>query len=177
MIPLIQDEICNKHKWISEEEILDIIAISETTPGPIAVNAATFVGYRVAGVLGAIFATIGLAIPSFVIIFVISFFYKDFIKIKFFDALFKGLKIGVILLLFSAVIRLFKSFKINLLGIIIFAIVLVISIVFSFINITFNYLSLVLILAGIFTGLLITALSKRREHKWFYLNYFIHSFW
>lgn len=165
MIPLIQDEVCKKKKWITEQEIIDIIAISETTPGPIAVNAATFVGYRVSGILGAIFATIGLTIPSFIIIFVISFFYKDFIQIKFFDALFKGLKIGVILLLFSAFLKIKKALKINMIGIIIFALVLVISIVFSFINISFNYLSLILILLGIFTGLFITALSRKDDIK------------
>ena len=79
MLPIIQKEIIENHKWISEEDMLDIVAIAESTPGPISVNTATFVGYKVAGVLGSIFATIGLAIPSLVIIFVISFFYQKFI--------------------------------------------------------------------------------------------------
>lgn len=165
MIPLIQEEVCRKNKWITENEILDIIAVSESTPGPVAVNAATFVGYKVAGILGAIFSTIGLAIPSFCIIFVISFFYKDVQNINFFNALFKGLKVGTIILLFNAVIKLFKTFKINLLGILLFAIALIISIVFSFIKIEFNYLTLVLILFGIITGLFITALSRKDELK------------
>ena len=71
MIPIIEEEVTKKRKWISEIEIMDILAISESTPGPIAVNTATYVGYKVAGIAGGIIATLGLAIPSFVIIFVI----------------------------------------------------------------------------------------------------------
>ena len=91
MIPIIEDEVTRKRKWITATEILDVIAISESTPGPIAVNTATYVGYKVGGILGSIFATLGLAIPSFVIIFVISFFYKDFMQWKVIAAMFKGL--------------------------------------------------------------------------------------
>jgi len=69
MIPIIEEEVTKKRKWISEIEIMDILAISESTPGPIAVNTATYVGYKVAGIVGGIVATIGLTIPSFVIIF------------------------------------------------------------------------------------------------------------
>ena len=67
MIPLIQKEAVEKHKWISDEDILDIIAIAESTPGPIAINSATFMGYRVAGVLGSAAATFGTVLPSFLI--------------------------------------------------------------------------------------------------------------
>ena len=71
MIPLIQREICENKKWISEQEITDIVAISESTPGPVAVNAATFVGYRTNGFVGAFIATLGVVLPSFLIISVI----------------------------------------------------------------------------------------------------------
>ena len=160
MIPIIEEEVAKKRKWISEIEILDVIAISETTPGPIAVNAATYVGYKVGGILGSIFATLGLAIPSFVIIFVISFFYKDFMKIKAIVAIFKGLKVGVILLLISAVFKLKKGVKVNLVGIILFVIALSATILFSIFNVGFHYLSLCLILLGIIVGLVLTALGK-----------------
>ena len=74
MIALIQAEVCERKKWISNEEILDIIAIAESTPGPISINSATYIGYKVSGILGSILATLGVALPSFIIIFIISLF-------------------------------------------------------------------------------------------------------
>ena len=73
MIPLIQRETVENHNWVTEDDILEIIAIAESTPGPIAINSATFVGYRTCGVLGSMCATIGVVLPSFVIILLISF--------------------------------------------------------------------------------------------------------
>ena len=165
MIPIIEEEVAKKRRWVSEIEILDIIAISESTPGPIAVNAATYVGYKVGGILGSIVATFGLAIPSFVIIFVISFFYKDFMQIKVLQAMFKGLKVGVIILLFSAILKLKKGVKVSLIGIILFAIALTLALVFSFINTGFKYLSLCLMLLGIITGLILGMLGKIKEEE------------
>ena len=89
MIPILQREVSEKKKWISEMEMLDILAVSESTPGPIAVNTATYVGYEVAGFWGSFFATLGLIIPSFIIIFIISFFYKDFMNWTVVQAAFK----------------------------------------------------------------------------------------
>ena len=165
MIPIIEEEVTKKRKWITELEIMDILAISESTPGPIAVNTATYVGYRVAGVAGGIIATLGLAVPSFAIIFVISFFYKDFMQWPVIAAMFKGLKIGVIILLFSAVLKLKKGVKVNLVGIILFVTALSLMLVFSFIDTGFKYLSLCLILLGIITGIVLTALSKNKEEQ------------
>lgn len=165
MIPIIEEEVTKKRKWITELEIMDILAISESTPGPIAVNTATYVGYKVAGIAGGIIATLGLAVPSFVIIFVISFFYKDFMQWPVIAAMFKGLKIGVIVLLFSAVLKLKKGVKINLVGILLFVTALSLMLVFSFIDTGFKYLSLCLILLGIITGVVLTALSKNKEEQ------------
>ena len=78
MIPLIRREIAQKEGWIEEKDILDILAVSESTPGPIAVNTATFVGYRLAGPLGAAAATVGVVLPSFVIILLVAKFYQAF---------------------------------------------------------------------------------------------------
>ena len=165
MIPIIEEEVTKKRKWISELEILDVIAISETTPGPIAVNTATYVGYKVGGILGSIFATIGLAIPSFVIIFVISFFYEDFMQWKVIAAMFKGLKVGVILLLVSALFKLKKGVKVNAVGIILFVIALCAMLAFSIFNVNFKYLSLCLILLGIIIGITLTALGKMEDNS------------
>ena len=165
MIPIIQKEVSEKRKWVDEREILDIIAISESTPGPIAVNLATYVGYKIAGVFGAIFSTIGLALPSFVIILAISFFYDEFIKIRAFQAIFKGLKVGVIILLFGAVLKLRKGVNVNLIGSIMFAVTLIASLIFSFIDTGFKYLSLCLILLGLIVGVVYTLLGSRKENK------------
>ena len=165
MIPIIEDEVTKKRKWISEMEILDVIAISETTPGPIAVNAATYVGYKVSGILGSIVATIGLAIPSFTIIFIISFFYQDFMKWQIIAAMFKGLKVGVILLLLNALFKLKKGVKTNLIGVILFVITLSATLLFSIFNVNFRYLSLCLILLGIIVGISLTALGKMEENR------------
>ena len=102
MIPIIQKEVVEKKKWISGVDLLDILAISESTPGPISVNAATFVGYKVAGFLGALFSTLALATPSFIILLLISTFYDNFLALEFVNKAFLGLKIGVIILLINA---------------------------------------------------------------------------
>ena len=165
MIPIIQEEVTKKRKWISELEILDIIAISETTPGPIAVNTATYVGYKVAGILGSIVATLGLALPSFAIIFTISYFYKDFMQWQVVQAIFKGLKVGVIILLINAVLKLKKGVKINLVGIILFIIALTLMIISSIFAFQFRYLSLCLIVFGILVGVILTKLGKMEGGK------------
>ena len=82
MIPLIQKEAVETRKWVTDEDILEIVAIAESTPGPIAINAATFVGYRASGVIGAVFATMGVVLPSFAIIFAISYVLQEFQDIQ-----------------------------------------------------------------------------------------------
>ena len=165
MIPIIEEEVTKKRKWISEMEVLDILAISETTPGPIAVNTATYVGYKVGGILGGIIATLGLVVPSFVIIFVISFFYKDFMQWQVIQAAFKGLKVGVVILLFNALLKLRKGVKINLVGIILFVIALSVMLISSIFVIEFKYFSLCLILLGIVTGIVLTILGRKEDEQ------------
>lgn len=165
MIPIIQDEVSHKKKWIKDSEIIDIIAISESTPGPIAINAATYVGYKVAGILGSIFATLGLIIPSFAIIFVISYFYKDFMAIKAFQAIFKGLKIGVVILLFNAFIKLSKGVKLNLFSFILFIIGLTVMILANCLPNSFNYWSLSLIAFGILCGIFSVIISRKKGEE------------
>ena len=165
MIPIIQNEVTKKRKWITDTEILDIIVISETTPGPIAVNTATYVGYKVNGILGSIFATFGLALPSFIIIFIISYFYKDIMQWQVIQAAFKGLKVGVIILLINAVIKLKKNVKFDLISIILFVLTLAIMILSTIFDFGFKYLSLCLILFGLLIGIVLTALSKKKEIK------------
>ena len=165
MIPIIQKEVVEKKKWIPAGEILDILAISESTPGPIAVNTATYVGFRVMGFWGSLFATIGLTIPSFTIIFIISLFYKTFMTWHIVDAAFKGLKIGVIILLVNAVIKLSKSVKKDLFSIIIFVLTLIGMLVLTFFQIKIPSLSLIFIVLGLLVGIIATAISRKEKKK------------
>jgi len=102
MIPLIQRETVEKHNWISDDDILDIIAIAESTPGPIAINSATFVGYKVAGFFGSFFATLGMVVPSFTIIMIISLFLRQFQDIQAVQYAFWGIRAGVLALIVKA---------------------------------------------------------------------------
>ena len=109
MIPLIQKETVETHKWITDDDILEIIAIAESTPGPIAINSATFVGYRTCGVLGAAAATLGVVLPSFLIILGISYVLREFQELKAVQYAFNGIRAGVLALLFKALWGMYKK--------------------------------------------------------------------
>ena len=111
MIPLIEKEVIERKKWISEDILLEVIAIAESTPGPIAINCATFVGYSRAGFAGALAATVGVVVPSFVIIFAISMFLDRFLEITVIANAFRGIKIGVGLLILNAALNMLKKAK------------------------------------------------------------------
>ena len=109
MIPLIQREVVEKNKWLTDEDILEIVAIAESTPGPIAVNAATFVGYKAAGFFGAFFCTLGVVLPSFLIILAISFVLEAFQGLKAVQYAFNGIRAGVVALILKALITMYKK--------------------------------------------------------------------
>lgn len=117
MIPLIQKTVVEKNKWITDEEMVDMIAISESTPGPIAINCATFIGYKVGKIWGGILATLGVVLPSFIIICIISIFYDKFIQVEVIKWAFLGIKAGVAALILNAGIKIFKKSEHNLFSI------------------------------------------------------------
>lgn len=121
MLPIISREVVDKRKWSDEDEMTDIIAISESTPGPIAVNCATFIGYKIGGVLGSIIATLGLVVPSFIIISLISLFFDWFIGLEYVKYAFMGIRCAVALLILSSAYRLFKKLDKNYLTYILLA--------------------------------------------------------
>lgn len=163
MIPIIQREVVEKKKWIPAGEVLDILAISESTPGPIAINTATYVGFRVMGFWGSFFATLGLVIPSFGIILVISFFYEQFMTWRVVQAAFQGLKIGVIILLVMAVYKLSKAVKKDLFGIILFSLTLIGMLVITFFQIKIPSVTLIFIALGLLVGIIATALTRKEK--------------
>lgn len=168
MIPLIQNEVSVKHKWLRAEEVSEVVAISESTPGPLSINASTYVGYRLMGVSGAIFATLGLIIPSFVVIYIISLFLDQFLQIKIIADALLGIKAGVALLILLGAFNLFKSMKKDLFSIIILILVFTSTIIMTFINISFS--SIYYILAGALIGIVFQLLHKERKEQinWYF---------
>lgn len=113
MIAIIENLCVEQKKWMSHEEMMDIAVIAESTPGPIAINTATHVGYKRAGVVGALAATVGMVLPSFIIIFAISMFLEQFMEFTLIANAFQGIKIGVGLLIFDAGIKMMKKMPVK----------------------------------------------------------------
>ena len=109
MLPLIQREIVEKRKWITNDDILEVVAIAESTPGPIAVNSATFVGYRTGGFSGALLATLGVVLPSFAVILAISFVLRECESLKAVQYAFSGIRAGVLALVLKALWSMYKQ--------------------------------------------------------------------
>ena len=111
MISIIEDTCVERKNWITHEEMMNMTVIAESTPGPIAINCATYVGYKLAGLLGAFVATFGMVLPSFVVIFAISKFLDNFLEITLVAHAFQGIKIAVGILIFDAAITIIQKMK------------------------------------------------------------------
>lgn len=109
MISLIENNCVEKKKWITHDEMMNITVIAESTPGPIAINCATYVGYKKAGIIGAIISTLGIVLPSFAVIYLISMFLDNFLEITLIANAFKGIKIAVGFLILDASITMIKK--------------------------------------------------------------------
>lgn len=109
MIPMIENSFVENKKWITHDEMMNVTVIAESTPGPIAINCATFVGYKKAGFLGAVIATLGIVVPSFAVIYLISMCLDSFLEITFIANAFKGIKIAVGILILDAGITMVKK--------------------------------------------------------------------
>ena len=111
MLALLEDEFVSKRGWLDREEFLDLAAIAESTPGPIAINAATYIGYKQRGILGSVVATLGICIPSFTVIYIISLFFDAFLSLKPVEYAFRGVQVCVIYLILSAGVRMLGKMK------------------------------------------------------------------
>lgn len=111
MIPMIEHYCVEQKKWITQDDMMHITVIAESTPGPVAINCATFVGYRQAGFCGAVIATVGIVFPSFVIIYLISIFFNNFLKYPIVAHAFQGIKIAVGLLILDAAIQMIRKMQ------------------------------------------------------------------
>lgn len=132
MLPILQRELVDKRGWATEEELLDYYAIGQCTPGIIAVNTATFIGNKRRGVLGGIFATLGVIFPSIVIISIISAFIQNFLEYEVVEYAFSGIRVCVCVLIFDSVIKLWKKAVIDIPTAVIFVAALLLSLFTSF---------------------------------------------
>ena len=145
MISILQDEFVERKKWIENDEFMNLVTIAESTPGPIAINSATYIGYKVYGLLGAVIATIGMIIPSLTIIYIISLFFNEFLSIEVISNAFKGIQVCVIFLILSAGIKMFKKMKKSLYNIIIMSITMICMVLFSLFGVSFSSIFYILI--------------------------------
>lgn len=163
MIALLEDEFVDKRSWLNESEFLDMTAIAESTPGPVAINAATYLGYKLAGFKGALAASLAVCIPSFAIIYVISFFYERFQQITWVASAFKGIQACVVYLILSAGLRMFIKMKKNVFNVSIFAVVSVSFIFVSLFGISFSSIYYILICGVV--GVVVGTLHNMRNRE------------
>ena len=109
MISIVKDECIDKKKWITNDDFVNLIAVAESTPGPIAVNMATYIGYKQAKLMGSIAATIGVVLPSIIIIYIIAIYLKDFLKYKIVANAFFGIRIAVAIIIMRTACNLIKN--------------------------------------------------------------------
>ena len=111
MISVIENNCVERKKWITHDEMMNMTVVAESTPGPIAINCSTFTGYKTAGLPGAFAATVGMIVPSFAVIFIISMFLDNFLELTIVANAFRGIKIAVGLLILDAAINMIRKMK------------------------------------------------------------------
>ncbi len=166
MISLLQNELVGKRKWIEEGEFLNVVAVAESTPGPIAINCATYVGHKLLGFWGSVIATVAIAIPSFVIIYLITLFLDKFMAIELIQKAFLGIKAAVAVLIIAAGLRMLKKSKKS---VFMWTLFILTSAALILLNIyAINFSAIYLILFGAAVGLIfysIASVIKKRNTK------------
>ena len=163
MIALLENEFVEKKKYMEKDEFLDMVAIAESTLGPIAINAATDIGYKRAGVLGSTMATVGVCIPSFAIIYIISLFFDAFLSVRLVECAFRGIQVCVVYLIFSAGLKMLRQMKRTVLSVGIVSAVGLCMLAFSLFAVKFSTILYILI-CGVL-GLVIYLLGQMKQKK------------
>ncbi len=159
MIANIREEVIDKRGWLNDDELTQVIAVAESTPGPIAINLATYVGFKKKGFLGSLLATLGVVLPSLVILFVISLFLDSFLANKYIAYAFKGIKCAVAFLIIKAGLDMFKKIPKTALWLTVFAAVFSAMIVFELLAVNFS--SIIFILLGGVVGIAVCLKGKQ----------------
>lgn len=163
MIALLEEEFIQRRKWLDKDEFLDMTAIAESTPGPVAINSATYLGYKLAKVPGAATATVAVCLPSFLIIYAISLFFEQFTQLTVIANAFKGIQVCVIYLIFSAGVRMLKSLDRSLFAIGVFVAVMLVMVGLSLAGVSVS--SILLILLSGAAGVAAWLIGRRKEGK------------
>ena len=163
MISIIEDACVDRRGWITKEEMDELVVVAESTPGPIAINCATFVGARQGGFPGAAVATLGIVLPSFLVIFAISRFLDRFLEIRAVASAFKGVKLAVGVLVLDAGLRMLRRMPKKPLPVIILAMTLALMLLVNFTALRLS--SVVLLLAAAALSLAVFAAKKRGGEK------------
>jgi len=166
MISLIENDCVEKKKWITHDEMMDMTVIAESTPGPVAINCATYVGYKKGKLLGAIIATVGMVLPSFIILFLISKYFDKFLEITWVANAFRGIKIAVGILIVDAAVKMLQKMKKKPIPIIIVACSFFAMMLIDIYSI--NISSMILLLVSAFIGIIVFVMkshAKKREKK------------
>lgn len=161
IIALLENEFIIKKKWIDQDEFLDVVAIAESTPGPIAINVSTYIGYKLKGIPGAVVATVGMCIPSFVIMYAVSVFYEQFMEFKPVASAFKGIQICVVYLIAAAGVRVLKRMKKTVLNITVFSVTCIGMVLGTLLNFRISSV-LFVVVAGIL-GLLFFFINRGKS--------------
>ena len=161
MLTLIQGEFVEKKKWLNNDELMEMTAIAESTPGPIAINLATYLGYKKGGFFGALLSTLAIVITPFTLMFLISLFLSNILKNEAVQYAFMGVKVGVVFLLLKVSFTLVKDIKKDLFGVIILTIVTIAMVLITIFAINFS--AIYFILAGAVLGLLIYGVIPRKR--------------
>ena len=163
MIAIVQDECVDKKKWITDDEFATVLTIAESTPGPIAINCATYTGYAQGGILGSIAATLGVVFPSFVIIYLISSFFNNLLEIEIIANAFKGIQVGVGIIILRAGYNLYKKMEKNAFTIAILIVACLLMLAINFFGWNFSTIYMLLI-AGV-VGAIFSQIQKIKEGK------------
>lgn len=161
MIAVIERELVQRKKWINDEELLDMIAVAESTPGVIAVNSATFVGYKLRGFFGALVSTIGVVLPSFILISLISLIFEWFLGFEIVTFAFKGANAAVAVLILNAALKLFKKCEKSAYTYIALAVAIALGLTFMIFNIS----TVIIIIFGLVVGVVYYAILDNKTKK------------
>lgn len=163
MIALLEEEFIQRRKWLDKDEFLDMAAIAESTPGPVAINSATYLGYKLAKVPGAVTATVAVCLPSFLIIYAISLFFEQFTQLTVIANTFKGIQVCVIYLIFSAGVRMLKALDKSPFATGVLAAVMLVMVGLSLAGVSVS--SILLILLSGAAGVAAWLIGRRKEGK------------
>ena len=162
MIHLLDHEFVEKRGWLEKEEFLDLVTIAESTPGPIAINCSTYIGYKKEGLIGATVSTLGMVLPSLTVIYLISLFLDAFMASPIIAAAFKGIQACVVFLIFSAGIKMLKKMKKTPFNLIALSVTLVSMMLLSLLSVRFSSIFYILI-GGIIGAIIYTVGYLKRK--------------